>query len=133
MKLKASIDHLRNEMFHMMNMVYMFNNAEIFNQPLNGWDVSRVLSMQYLFASQHFNQLVDGWDVSRVTDMPGMFYKATSFNQELNDWNLSSVIKIAHAFENAKSFNQSLAKWNQTIWVQCFLLQKTLINHFIRK
>jgi len=45
----------------------MFNNCKNFNQPLDSWDVSRVIHMRCMF------------DGSKNVDMP------------LNKWNISSV------------------------------------------
>jgi surface protein len=71
-------------------MSFMFGKATSFNQPLNKWDVSKVIDME-----GRKERIVDkygeisNWDVSNVTDMEGMFGCANSFNQPLNNWNVS--------------------------------------------
>ncbi|MBQ1925099.1 MAG: BspA family leucine-rich repeat surface protein, partial [Proteobacteria bacterium] len=45
-----------------------------------------------------FDQDISGWDVSKVTTMQGMFAEATSFNQDLSDWNLSSISRVSTSF-----------------------------------
>jgi len=48
-------------------MIYMFQDAKKFNQPLNNWNVSKVQSMKKMFASaQNFNQPLNSCDVSSV-------------------------------------------------------------------
>jgi surface protein len=46
----------------------MFYYAEKFNQPLNSWNVSNVIDMEYMFYNaKAFNQDISNWDVSNVT------------------------------------------------------------------
>jgi len=48
----------------------MFKGATSFNQPIAGWNVSRVENMREMFkGATSFNQPIAGWNVSRVTDM----------------------------------------------------------------
>jgi surface protein len=48
----------------------MFAYAEAFNQPLNTWDVSNVVDMDYMFFQAFsFNQLLNSWDVSSIKTM----------------------------------------------------------------
>ena len=57
-------------------MEYMFYGARAFNQPLAGWDVSKVENMAWMFSgATAFNQPIAGWDLSKVTDMDDMFYE----------------------------------------------------------
>ncbi|OIQ15362.1 MAG: hypothetical protein BM557_11645 [Flavobacterium sp. MedPE-SWcel] len=95
------------------NMESMFRSATVFNQPLNDWDVSNVTNMEEVFRrAESFNQPLNDWDVSNVTNMTSMFSYAESFNQPLNDWNVSNVTKLGAVFENAISFNQPLNNWD---------------------
>jgi surface protein len=50
------------------DMNSMFYLATVFNQPVNGWDVSNVTNMSNLFRSTAFDQTLSGWDVSNVTN-----------------------------------------------------------------
>merc|ERR1711983_590719 len=64
-----------------------FNEAENFSADINGWDVSGVVDMYYMFYyASNFESDLSGWVVSRVTNMPYMFYKASSFHQNLCLW-----------------------------------------------
>ena len=55
-------------------MVSMFYGAAAFNQPLAGWDVSKVENMGNMFrGAAAFNQPLADWDVSKVEDMGNMF------------------------------------------------------------
>jgi surface protein len=56
------------------DMGFMFSGARAFNQPLAGWDVSKVEDMGWMFSgARAFNQPLAGWDVSKVEDMRWMF------------------------------------------------------------
>ena len=66
------------------NMKNMFGGAESFNQPLNNWNVSKVIAMDSMFwNATSFNQPLNNWSVSNVRYMGGMFDGATSFNHPL--------------------------------------------------
>lgn len=95
------------------SLEYMFYYAEVFNQPLENWDVSNVTNMLGTFADAlEFNQPLNLWDVSNVDDMDEMFYSATSFNQPLNLWDVSNVTKMPAMFNYAESFDQDLNTWD---------------------
>jgi len=52
----------------------MFGDARAFNQPIGGWDVSKVENMYGMFSvAVLFNQPIGGWDVSKVQSMQCMF------------------------------------------------------------
>ena len=91
----------------------MFSVADLFNQPLNSWNVSKVTKMNLMFYNaSSFNQPLNSWDVSSVFDISNMFMGASSFNQPLNSWNVSSVVKMHGMFSAADLFNQPLNSWN---------------------
>ena len=49
-----------------------------------------------MFANtNNFNQPLSGWNVSKVTNMSGMFSGATSYNQPIGNWNISGVTNFA--------------------------------------
>jgi len=57
-------------------MVCMFTGAKAFNQPIGGWDVSKVQDMECTFSrAAAFNQPIGGWDVSKVQNMQYMFFE----------------------------------------------------------
>ena len=105
------------------NMAYMFAYMDYnvlgqysmteFNSNLNNWNVSKVTSMNNMFAyCSNFDQPLDNWDVSNVEDMSFMFCGAKEFNQPLNSWNTSKVKNMRGMFQECEFFNQSLDKWD---------------------
>lgn len=95
------------------NLSTMFQNAKVFNESINHWDVSTITDMGGMFFNcTSFNQPLSNWDVSNVTEMSGMFRYATSFNQNLNSWNTGNVTSMELMFEYDSMFNQSLNSWN---------------------
>ena len=48
-------------------MADMFRGAESFNQALNKWNVSKVITMNSMFrGASSFNQPLNNWNVSKV-------------------------------------------------------------------
>ncbi len=112
--LLASAPNINNwDVSNATDMSYMFNNAVVFNEPLDKWNVSAVKDMTWMFCyASAFNQPVDSWNVSKVTSMEAMFAGDSVFNQPLNSWNISKVINIANMFAGCIAFNQPLNNWN---------------------
>jgi surface protein len=72
-------------------MYDLFQNNTSFNQDLCSWDVSNVISMDYMFYSAiTFNQDLSSWDVSNVTGMTGMLnytnVSTTNYDNTLVGW-----------------------------------------------
>jgi surface protein len=68
----------------------MFSNSP-FNKPIGNWDVSSVVSMEYMFRNTSFNQNISNWIVTNVTSMYQMFWQNNVFNQNLSSWNTINV------------------------------------------
>lgn len=97
---------------NVVDMSYMFFNADNFNQNINNWDVSNVIDMYSMFGgTSNFNLPLNNWNVSNVDDMRYMFSDAISFNQPLDNWNTSNVIEMKSMFYNASNFNQDISNW----------------------
>ena len=57
-------------------MPFAFNNGDSGDnglKPLNNWNVSGVMFMDYMFYSSPFNQDIEEWNVSNVSSMTVMF------------------------------------------------------------
>jgi hypothetical protein len=96
------------------NMMYMFYNTG-FNENIMAWNVSKVTSMKSMFQdATHFNQPIGFWKekTANVMDMSNMFDGAIAFNQSLENWNVSKVETMCYMFNNATQFNNELGKWD---------------------
>jgi len=93
-------------------MSFMFYGARAFNQPIGGWDTSRVTDMQYMFSgARAFNQDIGRWNTGNVKCMNNMFRRAASFNQPIGGWNTSHVTHMQSMFDGDYTFNQDLSPW----------------------
>jgi surface protein len=93
------------------DMHFMFFDNEVFNQPIDNWDVSNVTDMSNMFETAIFNQPIGNWDVSSVTNMSYMFEHYSAFNQDIGNWDVSSVTDMSYMFEVA-IFNQPIGDWD---------------------
>jgi surface protein len=110
----------------------MFALNDIFNQNLNGWDVSIGPNMTQMFqGATAFNQNISNWDTSNVTLMPEMFANATAFNQPIGSWDVGNVTSMGGMFRNATAFNQGIGGWNvsNVIIITDFMQGKTAANY----
>ena len=124
------------------NMSYVFYEANVFNQPIDSWNVEKVKSFKYLFLGANmfnqplsswvtsslttmegcfrraleFNQPIDHFDTSKVTHMGRLFMTCRDFNQPINSWDTSNVLYAHHMFENVVRFNQDLDNWDTSNW-----------------
>ena len=111
---------------HLTNMDNIFNNAFVFNQPIESWDTSNVTTMSSMFNSATaFNQPISMWNTSNVTNhMSFMFSGATAFNQYIGNWNTQNVTNMSSMFKNTESFNQAfdhkklIIRFGGTDWQQ---------------
>jgi surface protein len=109
--LMVDLQHLRLE--EIQDISGMFYNAQEFNQPIGGWNVSNVTDMSFIFCNAtQFNQPLGSWNVSRVADMSFAFCYASNFNQPMADWDLSNVTAMSCMFAHATAFNQPIGAWN---------------------
>jgi surface protein len=89
-------------MTDMSNLFY----GSTFNNPINSWDTSNVISMISIFENTlNFNQDISKWKVSSVTNMTSMFQNASAFNQYIGSWDVSNVQLMSSMFQNATVFN----------------------------
>ncbi|KAL7554934.1 hypothetical protein ACHAWF_018496 [Thalassiosira exigua] len=96
----------------------MFVDNTVFNQDLNNWDTSNVATTgvgRMFMRATAFNGQLNDWDTSKVTKMHYMFYGAWAFNQPLNNWDTSKVDDMASMFNDARAFNQPLSEWDVSI------------------
>jgi surface protein len=99
------------------NMQFMFYQAYLFNQNLNGLNTSNVTNFTSMFQSTAAfnNGLASGvggtmsFNTSNATTLASMFSSATSFNQDVSNWNTINVTSLASTFSSANKFNNGLA------------------------
>ena len=107
------------------NLSQMFQNT-IFNQNLNGWNVSRVTTMILTFSGGIFNngdisgnssQQLD-WYAPNCTSFSSIFNAVSAFNQPIpflvdtSGIALPTGCSLNAMFQNATRFNQNLNTWN---------------------
>jgi len=121
---------------NVIDMSWMFYGADFFNQPIGTWDVSNVLTMDHMFSEAYrFNQPLNSWDVSNVTNMRWMFEQALQFNQPLDSWDVSKVTDMSWMFSSTFDFNQSLETWNvgDVLQMEYMFLEASSFNQQIGK
>ncbi|WP_291720738.1 BspA family leucine-rich repeat surface protein, partial [Bernardetia sp.] len=93
-----------------------FQDASIFNQPLDNWDVSSGTTFGRMFdGASSFNQDLT-WSFNTSTlvnlNMQGMFEDATAFNGDVSGWNTERFRNLFFMFTNSPNFDQDLSSWN---------------------
>jgi hypothetical protein len=98
------IGHLNT--FNVTHFGRMFYNNPVFNQPLDGWDVTNAWIWSEMFRdARSFNQPLTKWRTERIPFTDCMFMGAVSFNKPLGPWRVSITRGM---FRDALSFNQPL-------------------------
>ena len=82
------------------------------NHPLLNWDTGSGTSFNQMFFGTPFNQDVDMWDMSSALSLYAMFYNCTAFNQDLNSWDTSSVTSMSAVFTGCTVFDGDVSSWN---------------------
>jgi surface protein len=77
---------------------------------ISEWDVSRVVNMEWMFASSSFNDDISRWNVSSVINMRGMFIDS-NFNSNISNWDVSNVKYMEGMFCDS-DFNYDISGWN---------------------
>merc|ERR1712157_685867 len=127
-KFNAAIDTVANDqtdpatkhfiwdMSQVTDMDSMFENAEIFDQPLTNWDTTKVQSANSMFKNALvFNNAVfsDGTATStktnKIFDMASMFENAELFNHaSIKNFQTSVCTSMNSMFKNAKALAQTI-------------------------
>lgn len=93
-----------------VDMEYVFQSANSFNQPINSWNTSTVNSMRDMFINAFaFNQPIGNWNVSNVVSFQAMFFNATAFNQDIGAWNVSKANILTNFMAGKTAANYSAA------------------------
>ena len=97
----------------LVDMQWMFFEAESFSGDLSKWNVSKVKNMEEVFYHAYrFNSDLSRWDTSSVINMRFMFYEAPRFNSDISNWDVSKVENFKQMFYGATRFNQDIGKWD---------------------
>lgn len=113
----------------------VFFNQRFFNQEVGTWNTSKVVDMQFLFASgtpiatiplsagaftNGGSDSIKNWDTSKVTNMSSIFQWQQSFDIDLSSWDTSNVTLMnfmfwgnylaPHGFNNGGS--PGIGNWN---------------------
>ena len=105
-----SIDHW--DVSGIVSFFGMFLDASSFNKPLNSWALSSAVDISNMFnGASNFNQPLDNWATTGVTGLKLIFKNAVSFNQPVNHFDVSLVMDFSGVFEGAIAFDQPLDNW----------------------
>ena len=98
------------------DMRSMFQGAEAFNQNIGTWNIGKVERVDYMFSGaitfDNFNQSIDSWDTSTIISMTGMFFQCTSFNKNIGTWNTGAVTDMSEMFLGALAFDRDIGAWD---------------------
>jgi hypothetical protein len=90
----------------------MFFLASSFNQDIDSWEVSKVVTFSSTFSfASSFNQDLSSWNVASATILNGMFRGATAFDQDISGWITSTATDFGFMFRDATAFDQDLSSW----------------------
>ena len=93
----------------------IFEDLDIYDIDISGWDVSNVTDMRNTFYScRYFNGDLSGWNVSNVTHMGSMFVHCEKFTGKgLDKWNVKNVKNMGQMFYDCNSFNgKTIENWD---------------------
>ena len=72
---------------NVVNMNAMFYGANLFNQPLSAWNLSRVTNMDNMFENTLMQQDLSSWALPRIVSAQNIFAKPTSVRwQMISEW-----------------------------------------------
>ena len=84
----------------------------IFDQPLNGKDVSNVTAFSAAFFNTNYNQPLDSWDTSKGVGFVNTFGNNLSFNQPLDSWDFNSASSLQSFMIGKSSVNYNAAYYD---------------------
>lgn len=95
------------------SFVRAFDNCDIWNGDLSGWDMSAATTFQEFFrrCPAFNNNSISNWDVSNVNRMSQMFLNG-NFDGDLSNWNTSSLTNPRNMFEGGTSNPTGLNNWD---------------------
>lgn len=130
----TSIDNLKMDSVQVIDN--MFENAKLFNKPIN-LTLKQCISAREVFQNNSvfnsalnlvmpicrdytrmfafntkFNQPLPNWNFPPRTDLTEMFKNNTAFNQSLNGWMMERVRFINGLFRYSTGFTQPIDGWN---------------------
>lgn len=95
-------------LLHCTNAKGLFRDTVMFNSQVNGIKFgARVDIAEMFFASQKFNQPIDNWDLTTVVSAQDMFNQAQAFVQNLN-LSMPQCINVIQMFRNNAIFNANV-------------------------
>jgi hypothetical protein len=87
------------------SLSWLFAHSRAMKADLQWLVLGEVSNLSAMFFASEFDQPIGGWNVSRVTNMYGMFGWATAFDQPIGEWNVSNVNDVSFMFHAASEFN----------------------------
>jgi len=103
-------------------MYCMFYGAKAFSNDVGDWNVSNVVNMDHMFASNFYTNeavfnhpSINTWIIGKSGNglkMNDMFHGNSDFNQLLDTWDTDRVSTMDRMFNDASNFEQNLSGWN---------------------
>lgn len=121
------------------DMYSTFNCAGVTRLHLQGWDTSKVTTMDNMFRDAALKQLDQNFNTSNVTTINYMFCNESNLqNIDVSNWDVSSCRSILGVFYNCHALTKiDLSKWNtksattlETFLYNCYHISTVNVSNF---
>ena len=94
------------------NFSRLFEDRDVFNVDLGGWDVSSARAMDGMFQGcAALSADLSAWQTGAVANMSSMFWGCRAFSADLSAWQTGQVNDMSYMFEGCVMFSADLSGW----------------------